>query len=290
MTVGLDHDRLPLVGCILTLDEQGKVGRAVDSLRAVTDAVVVVDSGSTDDTIATARRHRADVVVHPFESYPRQRNWALDHLHERFGPCWVLSIDADEWLHDQLTAELRALRPQLTSGHPHDVYLAPRRTRFEGRVLRFGGFGRTWLARLFRSDLARYGERPVNEHLDLPPSARVGRLHGWLEHDDVDDWSRYITKHDRYSTLEAEARRERRARPDPAGLLDLRRDPTRLRQILRHQVYDRLPARPAVRFVTSYVLLGGFLDGRPGFDRSLFEAWQEMCIDVKSKQAEDDEP
>jgi glycosyltransferase involved in cell wall biosynthesis len=289
----LEHDRLPLVGCILTLDEEGRIARAVDSLRAVTDAVVVVDSGSTDDTIATARERRADVVVHPFESYPRQRNWSLDHLHERFGPCWVLSIDADEWLHDQLAAELHALRPQLTAEHPHDVYLIPRRTRFEGRILRFGGFGRTWLARLFRSDVARYGDRPVNEHLDLPASARVGRLHGWLEHADVDDWSRYIAKHDRYSTLEALARRDRRDGGERAGaaeVLDLRRDPTRLRQILRHEVYDRMPARPAVRFLTSYVLLGGFLDGRPGFDRSLFEAWQEMCIDVKSEQLRDDEP
>ncbi len=130
----------------------------------------------------------------------------------------------------------------------------------------------------------------MNEHLDLRPSVRVGRArHTAAEHDDVDDWSRQITEHDRYSHPEAEAAASVERGPAPTGLLDLRRDPTRLRQILRHQVYDRLPARPAVRFVTSYVLLGGFLDGRPGFDRSLFEAWQEMCIDVKSKQAEDHE-
>jgi glycosyltransferase involved in cell wall biosynthesis len=284
----MSHGRpLPLVGCILTLDEEQTIGRAVDSLRRVADAVVVVDSGSTDETIARARAHRADVVVNPFESYPRQRNWALDHLHERFGPCWVITLDADEWLGDGLTNHLRQVRSQLTADHECDVYLLARRTRFSGRVLRFGGFGRTWLARLIRSDVARYGDRPVNEHLDLPARARMGRLSGWLEHDDVRDWSRYIDKHNRYSTLEAQARVAARSEPS-SPFAPVRHDPTRLRQVLRQRVYDRLPARPLVRFVTSYLVLGGFLDGRAGFNRSLFEAWQEMCIDLKSHQIDDE--
>jgi glycosyltransferase involved in cell wall biosynthesis len=273
----------PLVGCILTKDEARNVERAISSMSPVTDDIVVVDSHSRDGTPDLARACGARVVSHSFEGYPDQRNWALDRISEEYEGAWVLTIDADEWLSAELRAELGTLRTRL--GRGADIYFVRRRTRFAGRVLRHGGFGTTWLARLVRADYTRYEDRGVNEHLAVPVGARTERLHGWLEHADVDSWARYIDKHNRYSTLEAAARLATRSSDEgKVTIAQAWADPTLRRRFLRHRVYDRLPARPALRFAFAYIGLGGFLDGRPGFDRALFEAWQELCIDLKADE------
>jgi len=274
----------PIVGCILTLDEERTIARAVSSLARVADRIVVVDSGSTDGTTRLARELGAIVLEHPFTTYAEQRNWALEQIVERFGQVYVFTLDADEWLSDGLVAELDALRDRIDA---HDLYLIPLRRRFDGRILRFGGFGRTWLVRLHRAGTARFEGREVNEHLAVPAGTSTGRLTGWLEHDDVASWEDYIDKHNRYSTLEARARVEQRRRGEPAiTVRTVLRDPTMRRRFLRQRIWDRLPARPALRFVQVYVAFGGFLDGRPGFRRALFEAWQEMCIDLKAERLE----
>jgi glycosyltransferase involved in cell wall biosynthesis len=275
-----------VVCCILTKDEAANIERALASVLAVVDEAVVVDSGSEDGTPELAKACGSRVLTHPFEGYAAQRNWALDRIAEDYGCPWVLTLDADEWLSAELRDELRALRPRLDE--LADVYLLRRRTRFAGRVLRRGGFGATWLARLVRSDYARYEDRGVNEHLAIPEDARVARLANWLEHADVASWERYIDKHNRYSTLEARAR----LLSSPTRAVTARdalRDPTLRKRFLRHRVYDRLPGRPALRFLGTYLVLGGFLDGRAGFDRALFEAWQELCIDLKVRELRDDD-
>jgi glycosyltransferase involved in cell wall biosynthesis len=273
-----------LVGCVLTKNEARNIERVLSSLADVTDEVVVIDSESQDATRQIARDAGAHVLVHPFEDYAAQRNWAFDRIAEIHGKPWVLTLDADEWLSPELSDEIRSLRPRLGDGT--DIYLLRRRTRFAGRVLRHGGLGATWLARLVRSDFTRYEERGVNEHLTVPPSAQVTRLEGWLEHADVDDWVRYIDKHNRYSTLEAQARMEAARAGASVRFRDAMRDVTMRRRFLRHRVYDRLPGRPALRFLTTFVFLGGFLDGRAGFDKALFSAWQELCIDLKAREGD----
>lgn len=271
-----------IVGVILTRDEEANVARAVDSLRPVVDTVVVVDSESTDATCALARQRGAVVVVHPFEGFSAQRNWAIEHVVDTYHPDLILSLDADEWLSDDLVADLnaRAAGGALTA----DAYLLHRRIRFDGRFLRWGGFANTWLPRLFRPESARYEDRGINEHLALVPSARLDRLRGHLVNDDVTSREEHIAKHNRYSSLEAQARLSLRAgRSERTSLLDAVRLPYLRRRWLRQHVWDRLPARPAIRFVQIYLLAGGLLDGRAGFRRALFEAWQEMCTDLKTE-------
>jgi glycosyltransferase involved in cell wall biosynthesis len=271
-----------VVGCILTRNEERNIARAVSSLLLAADAVVVVDSESDDGTRDIAEQLGATVWVHPFESYAHQRNWALDQIEAHFGDVWMLSIDADEWLSDELAAEIRGRTAEL--GRDADAYLLKRRTRFDGRVLRHGGFESTWITRLVPVGYARYEDRKVNEHLDLPEGARIGRFEGWLEHADVDSWARYVDKHNRYSTLEAEARIVAMSGAPSITFDEARRDPALRKRFLRERVFNRLPARPAIRFVQVYVASLGFLDGRSGFRRALFEAWQEMMTDLKAEE------
>jgi len=271
-----------VVGCILTRNEERNITKALASLLAATDAVVVVDSESDDRTREIASSMGATVLVHAFESYSLQRNWALDQIAEQFGDVWVLSLDADEWLTDELAAEVRRRGPEL--GRDAEVYQLRRRTRFDGRVLRHGGFGTSWITRLFPVGYARYEARKVNEHLDVPDGARIGRLDGWLEHADVDSWTRYVDKHNRYSTLEAEARVAAGTAAPTITFGEARRDPAMRRRFLRERVFNKLPARPAVRFVQVFFVSCGFLDGRSGFRRAVFEAWQEMMTDLKAEE------
>jgi glycosyltransferase involved in cell wall biosynthesis len=269
-----------LVAYVLTRDEEVHIADAIHSLHQVTDRLVVVDSLSSDRTCEIARQHGAEVWERRFDSFSAQRNWAIDRLLQEYGPDWILQLDADERLTAELVAEVKEL---IARDDPaHDAFLLPLQTRFAGKLLRFGGFSRTQLMRLFRPSAGRYEERDVNEHFVVAPTARLGTLQGALVHEDVKSWERHIAKHNRYSTLEAEARWARQAQNRARLSLATARKQRHLRRRwLREQIWDRLPARPAVRFFQVYVLGGGFLDGSAGFRIALFHAWQEMCTDLK---------
>lgn len=272
-----------VVGYILAFNEERTIAEAVASLREVADFVVVVDSGSADRTVDRATGAGAECVVHTFDNFASQRNWALDHLRATRGGTWCVTIDADEWLSPELVADLR-VRLQ-DDAETADVVLLCLRTRFAGRILRHGGFQRSKLPRVFRLESARYEARGVNEHLHVANTTAVTTATGFLEHRDVASWENYIAKHNRYSTAEAAVRVEREhVSLTSVGFRDAVRLPHLRRRWLREQVFGRMPARPLVRFLHVYVFAHGFLDGNAGFRRALFEAWQEMCTDLKAEQ------
>jgi glycosyltransferase involved in cell wall biosynthesis len=277
---------LRLVGYVLTRNEAANIRRSLTSVLQVTSQIVVVDSESTDETRSIATDLGADVVVHPFEGFSVQRNWALDYVKDKYRPDYILSLDADEWLSEDLAEAIRKRTADGTLSE-HDVYLFHRLVRFDGRILRWGGFANIWLPRMFRTNSGRYENRRVNEHLAIRPTATIGRLPGTLVNDDVESWEDYIAKHNRYSTLEAGSRIElRRGTAEMTTFVDALRRPYLRRRWLREHVWQRLSARPALRFVQMYLVAGGILDGRAGFRRALFEAWQEMCIDLKVEAQE----
>jgi glycosyltransferase involved in cell wall biosynthesis len=268
-----------VAGVILTLNEEHHITAAVQSLARVVDHVLVVDSQSTDATVQLAEAAGAAAVVRPFDDFSQQRNFATDEAVRRWDPAWIVSLDADERIPEALAAELTAV---LRSGTSVDVYLLPLRIQFDGRVLRHGGFARSRLPRVYRPTAGRYETRAVNEHFTPAAHARTATMSAPLVHEDVTSWERHIAKHNRYSTLEAEARAHRVAQPGSGvSLRTAVRHPNLRRRWLRERVWDRLPGRPAVRFVQIYVLSLGFLDGRAGFRIALFHAWQEMCTDAK---------
>src|SRR5207302_6917046 len=117
-----------LIGCILTKNEEKNIGRAIRSLQLATNRIVVVDSASDDGTRDVARTLGAEVVVRKFDNYSAQRNWALRYIASHYGDAWAFSLDADEWLSDDLASELRSKTPNL--GEDADRYLVKRRRRF----------------------------------------------------------------------------------------------------------------------------------------------------------------
>jgi glycosyltransferase involved in cell wall biosynthesis len=265
---------VPVSVLIPTLNEELNLPECLASVEWA-DQVCVVDSFSHDRTLAIAREHGAGVVQHTFENYARQKNWALECLPLRHE--WVLILDADERVPPDLAAEIAsAIASTRWAG-----YYLNRRFFFLGRWIRHAGWYPSWNLRLFRRRLGRYEDRPVHEHVVL--DGPVGYLRHDLVHLDRRPLSAFIDRHNRYSTLEAEARLAAERRPGGQERLSPRLlgAPVERKRFLRERVWPRLPCKPLVLFVYMYLVRRGFLDGRPGLALCVFHAWQEFVVGMK---------
>lgn len=194
--------------------------------------VLVVDSGSDDETVAVAEHLGARVVRQDWLGYgPQKRFAALQASHD-----WILSLDADERLTPELHAsiELALIEPNAAA------YLLPRRNRFMGRWLRHGEGYPDWCARLFDRRRANWSEDAVHEKLDVDGPIR--RLTGDLLHVSEQGLSDYLQKQNHYTDLQAN-------RMFAAG---------------KRFSTVKMLSSPLARFVKFYFLRRGFLDGVPG--------------------------
>ena len=229
--------------CVLvtTYNEEENLPGCLESL-AWTDDVLVVDSGSTDATVDVARRFGARVVLHPYESAGRQKNWALPQVRHP----WVLILDADERVTPELSDEIQAI---LRHDGPLDGYFLRRRSYFLGREIRHCGWDRDRVLRLFRTARGRYDDRMVHETLQL--DGRSGLLGAPLLHFTYRSLGDYLDKLGRYTAR---------------GAADLRRAG-------RRGSLAALLVRPPARFVRMYCLQLGFLDGAHGLVLCLLTAY-----------------
>lgn len=195
------RDTPPLSGVVVARDEADRIGRCVASLLPVCREVLVLDSGSTDDTVAIARGLGARVEYRDWDGFARQKNAAIG----RSTQPWVLLLDADEWLLPEAQDALR----RLFAGDIEraDAWTLSRRTHWLGKPMRFGSFAREPVERLFRREL-RHADVPVHEYLDTA-GWRVRASDVRLEHDTARSAAEYRAKLERYAALWA---RERAAR------------------------------------------------------------------------------
>lgn len=227
------------------------------------DEVIVVDSQSDDDTAAVAAEHGAAVVQFHFNGvYPKKKNWALENA--PFRNEWVLIVDADEVVVPELAAEIR----DRISRDEADGYYLNSKYYFLGRRIKHCGYSECWNLRLFKHRLGRYermpdhtggrsGDNEAHEHVEL--AGRVARLTHELDHHAYPTIAAWVEKHNRYAVWEAAMYERFLSEPIPAGIGRGKR----FKRLLK-KIYLRLPMRPAVRFLYSYVFRLGFLDGKPG--------------------------
>jgi len=267
---------LPLSVLVPTLDEELNLPDCLDSLQWA-DEVFVVDSFSKDRTLEIARARGAHVVQHAFESYSRQKNWALDNL--PFRNEWVLIVDADERVTPELRCEVEQVLASNTAAF--EGYYVNRRFIFLGTWVRHAGWYPSWNLRLFRHRLGRYDDREVHEHIVL--NGGVGYLRNDLLHFDKRGLEAYIARHNHYSTLEAAARlKAERNTADRARLpVSLLASPVQRKRFVRERIWPSVPFKPLALFVYMYVLRRGFLDGRAGLALCVFHAFQEFMVGLK---------
>ena len=246
--------RAAVTAMIFTLDEEIHLPSCLASL-AWCDDVIVVDSGSCDRTAGIAREGGARLFEHPFTGFGDQRNWALANTAPK--NAWVLVLDADERVTPELADELR----EVAASAPPEAaaYRVRRRFHMWGRWLRHSSLYPSWVVRLVRVGRVRYVNRGHAETqvvdgatLDLRNDLIDENLKG------IDEW---FERQNRYSTKDAEHELQLQAAPALGGLLS--GDPLVRRAALK-SLAARLPARAPLYFLYSYVLRGGFLDGRDG--------------------------
>ena len=218
---------------VITLNESAKIAPALESV-AWADEIVVVDSESTDDTVAQAKRFTDRVVVRPWAGYAAQKNFAASLA----ANDWILSLDADERVAPALAAEIRTT---LAADPPYGGYRIPRVAHHLGRWIRSTDWYPDDQLRLYDRRTAEWAGAYVHESVRVKGS--VGRLRNELLHYPYDDVADHLETIDRYTTLAA---REMNHAGRRAGLL----------QIAGH---------PPFAFLRNYLLRGGIRDGVPGF-------------------------
>jgi len=221
-----------ITATIVTLNEERNIARAIESLRCA-DEVVVVDSGSTDQTREIAMRLRARVIEEPWRGYARQKNFAAGMAANE----WILSIDADESITEELEAEILELKKK---GARFDGYSFPRLAEYLGRWIRHSGWYPDRKVRLYDRGKAEWVGEYVHESVRV--RGTTGELQGNLLHYTCASLSEHLRTLDRYTSLAA---RELVAQKKAVTMW-------------------RLAVDPAWTFFRTYVLQRGFLDGRQG--------------------------
>lgn len=217
-------------------NESQNIRDCIESVRSVADEILVADSLSTDNTLEIVRETGVSrIIEREFIDHASFKNWAIPQA----AHPWVLVVDADERLTAELVGEIREL---MASEEPAcDAYQMRFDVFFLDRPIRHCGWNRSTTIRLFRRDVCHYGAARVHEHLDVP-SGKVGTLRGRFLHYTCRSLARWTDKQTRYAKFWAEDRHAAGRRTSWLGVC----------------------FRPTLRFLQTYLLRAGFLDGTAG--------------------------
>ncbi len=219
---------------LITKNEESNIGLCLKALSNLSDDVVVLDSGSTDKTIEIARNLGARVEEIEWLGYAGTKN--SGHSYCRHD--WILSIDADEFVSEELRQSLSDLEPKEST-----VYCLDRITHFSGKEVRYSGWYPDWKPRLYNKNSCKWIGEYVHEYLDVPEGFSSVKLEGKLDHHsyktDQDHYDRMM----KYAKLSAEKLFAKNKRPS----------------------WIKQRISPMARFIRTYLIKLGFLDGKTGW-------------------------
>lgn len=225
---------------IITKNEEKRLPKCLRSVDFA-DEVVVVDSGSSDRTVEIAKEFGARTITQSWLGYGRQKQFAVNQASHD----WVLCLDADEWLSDEL---IRSIREELINPNFYAYKLA-RRNRFLGRWLAYGEGYPDWTLRLFLRKEGAWSVAPVHER--VVTHVRVGALSGDLMHESEESVNSFMQKQAKYGLLQAPS-------------------------LLNHgraYIVMKLLVSPTSRFLKNYVVRRGFFDGYQGLIFALISSY-----------------
>jgi glycosyltransferase involved in cell wall biosynthesis len=251
---------------IITFNEEANIKAACESV-AWADEIVVVDSNSTDATREIAGACGARVITNAWPGFGAQKQFAVEQARHE----WILSLDADERVSDELKRSIDALK-QRPESELADGYEIPRRTFYQGRWIRGGGWYPDRQLRLFRKSKGHWKQRHIHESVTMDPGTRIGRLTGDLLHYTSPNAAHHHRMiGERYAPLAARQMFEEGRRTSVLGVAS---------------------AGPAA-FIRSLILKGGLRDGFAGFTIASFAAhhaflkhlmlWEKQAADKANK-------
>lgn len=218
---------------VITYNEEKNIARCIDSLFAVADEIVVVDSFSTDHTVEICETKGVKVVRHPFKSHIDQKNFAVTQATHDV----ILSLDADEYLSEELTKSILEVK----EFWPFDAYRMNRLSNYGGKWIRHGNWYPDQKIRLWKKYLGLWGGENPHDKVVLKRGVKVMHLKGDLLHKAYVDAAETLHKIQSYSTIYS---RENAGRKTISGL-----------SIMLHTFFA---------FFKSFVIKRGFLDGYEG--------------------------
>ncbi|MGD9188099.1 MAG: glycosyltransferase family 2 protein [Desulfobacteraceae bacterium] len=156
-------DQTKISATVITKNESDNLAECLESLSWV-DEIVIVDSGSTDDTVEIAKKYTDKVYVERWRGQGAQKNRAVELAR---GP-WILSIDADERVPSRLAAQIR----KAIADNPTCVFSVRRKNMYQDRWVRHCGWWPDWVVRVFRKDQARFSDHIIHESIQTKLPAR----------------------------------------------------------------------------------------------------------------------
>jgi glycosyltransferase involved in cell wall biosynthesis len=259
---------------ILTYNEELDIAACIESAM-VSDDIIVLDSVSSDRTVEIANRYPVRVVEHAFESHGKQRTWMLENISPKYD--WVYILEADE----RMTPELFAECVEATKSPDYIGYYVAERVMFMNKWIRRSTQYPRYQLRLFRHGKVWFTDYGHTER-EICEGNTSFLKETYPHYTSGKGLSRWIEKHNRYSTDEAKETLHQ-LKQGSVNWRDLFFGKTEVerRRALKN-LSLRLPGRPLVRFFYMYFLLGGFLDGRAGFAWCTLQAFYEYLILLKA--------
>jgi glycosyltransferase involved in cell wall biosynthesis len=220
---------------IITKNEAHIIANTLQSLLAVSSDVVIVDSGSTDDTVAICKKMNAHVIETGWAGYGINKNMGIEAAKND----WILSLDADE----AIDAELQQNLLGLALTNDKEVFNIRFKNFFCNKWIRFGEWGFDWHIRLFNRKKVQWNNVAVHENLVFPANVKITKLKGNILHYTVQNRREYDAKTDHYARMNAKK------------YVDAGKSPSFFKQYFS----------PAFAFIQHYIFRLGFLDGAEGF-------------------------
>jgi glycosyltransferase involved in cell wall biosynthesis len=225
----------PLSVVIITYNEEHNIARCIDSVKSLADEIIVLDSYSTDKTVEIARSHGAIIHHERFRGYIGQKNFAMQLASNNY----ILSLDADEALDDELTASIM----QAKENFSHRAYRMNRSTNYCGRFMRHGLWYPDKKIRLFDRRIAKWGGLNPHDKIELMEGFTFHHLNGNILHYAFDTIDDLIWRNNRISSIAAVS----------------------LYNTGRRSSWFKMLVRPTWAFINGYFFRRGFLDGFEGF-------------------------
>jgi glycosyltransferase involved in cell wall biosynthesis len=247
---------------MIVRDEEDRIARSLESVKWA-DEVIVVDDNSSDRTTEIARSMGASVITSESGgNFDRQRNLGI----ESASGDWILQMDADEVVPDELRAEILSV---LESGSSSTAYKFRRKNFFLGHFMRYGGWFNEFSTKLFRKGEARYTGKSVHETLEV--YGDTGNLDACIEHYPFKSITQFISRQNYYSSVEAKVLLEEKGR------------------ISEKEIRRNLRALPFRSFWKSYVKNKGYREGMHGLIFCVLFAWVHFLKWAKYWQLIDEE-
>jgi len=241
---------------LITYNEEKILGKTLEAVKSIADEIILVDSHSTDKTIAIAESYGAKVYSEDWKGFGAQKNSAIDKCQNE----WVLLLDADEVVSEELKIKIK----EIIKENRDIVYEINRCSVCFGKEIKYGGWSNDYVPRLFKKG-AGYLDNAIIHESFVTSKERI-KIKEKLYHYTYLSVEDYFSKFNRYTSAGALRRKEKNKRASIASII----------------------FNPLFKFIKMYIINLGFLDGFHGFILANFAFFYNFVIQVKLYMLQDE--